>query len=370
MGGNILQLIFKELNSLFHDPIMLVLILFSFTISVYSGAKAIPEVLNKAPIAIVDEDHSILSQRIVDAFYPPYFIKPVLITQPEMDAGLDAGFYTFAVDIPPEFQKDLLAGRTPTIQLNVDATRLSQAFNGSGYIHNIIHQEVDEFIAHYRSSPSSMVNLATRIRFNPTLTKVWFGAITELINAVTMISIVLTGAALIREREHGTIEHLLVMPITPFEIMVSKILAMGLVVFLASIFSLLVVVEGLLSVPIEGSLSLFLIGVSLNLFATTSMGIFMGTLARSMPQFALLMILVLLPLELLSGGFTPQESMPKFVQYLMMFTPTPHFVSLAQSILFRGAGFQVVWPQFLTLIFMGIVFFMITLLRFRKTISS
>ena len=140
----------------------------------------------------------------------------------------------------------------------------------------------------------------------------------EIINNVTMLSIILTGAALIREREHGTIEHLLVMPITPFEIMISKIWAMGLVVLLACSFSLVFIVEGLLSIPIEGSIMLFLVGVILNLFATTSMGIFMGTIARSMPQFGLLIMLVLLPLELLSGGVTPRESMPEMVQILIL----------------------------------------------------
>ncbi|MCL9685265.1 ABC transporter permease [Legionella maioricensis] len=367
--SNILQLGFKEFNSLIRDPIMVVLILFAFTVSVYSGAKALPEVLNKAPIAIVDEDQSALSQRITDSFYPPHFIKPVMITPADIDKGMDEGIYTFIVDIPPEFQKDLLAGRSPTIQLNVDATRLSQAFNGNSYIYTIINQEVNAFISRYRAAPFSSVDLAIRMRFNPALTKVWFGALMQIINEITMLSIVLTGAALIREREHGTIEHLLVMPVTPFEIMVSKIWSMALVVLLASIFSLLIVVQGILSVPIEGSLTLFFIGVSLNLFATTSMGIFMATVARSMPQFALLLILILLPMELLSGGFTPQESMPKAVRFIMMFTPTPHFVSLAQAILFRGAGFPVVWPQFTILILIGAAFFTITLRRFRKTIG-
>ncbi|MDR3477249.1 MAG: ABC transporter permease [Gammaproteobacteria bacterium] len=367
--ANIFYLGIKEFRSIKRDPAMLALILFAFTISIYSAAKALPEVLNKAPIAIIDEDHSDVSRRIIDAFYPPHFIKPVLIAQSEMDAGLDAGYYTFALDIPPEFQKDLMADRSPTIQLNVDATQLNQAFNGSGYIHTIINQETNAFIRHYQSSSPPAIDLAIRIRFNPTLTKVWFGAIVEVINQITILSIILAGAALIREREHGTIEHLLVMPVTPFEVMVSKIWAMGLVVLIATTFSLLVVVQKILSVPIAGSLILFLVGVSLNLFATTSMGIFMGTTTRSMPQFALLMLLVLIPLDLLSGGFTPQESMPQAVQYIMMFTPTPHFISLAQSILFRGAGLDVVWPQFLALMVIGGAFFIITLMRFRKTMG-
>ena len=140
--ANILHLGIKELRSLARDPIMLVLIVYSFTVAIYAAATAMPETLNNAPIAIVDEDQSPLSQRIVDAFYPPYFLPPAMITPAEMDARMDAGLDTFALDIPPDFQRDVLAGRTPTIQLNVDATRMSQAFTGSGYIQSIVDGEV------------------------------------------------------------------------------------------------------------------------------------------------------------------------------------------------------------------------------------
>ncbi len=366
---NIRQLGIKELRSLVRDPIMQALIVFAFTISVYSGATAMPETLNKAPIGIVDEDQSPLSARIVDSFYPPHFLPPVLITPAEMDSRMDAGLDTFALNIPPEFQSDLLAGRQPTIQLNVDATRMTQAFSGSGYIQTMISSEVAEFVQRYRGTAVQPVELELRARFNPSLTQTWFGAVMEVINNVTMLSIVLTGAALIREREHGTIEHLLVMPVTPFEIMASKVWSMGLVVLVSCAFSLVFVVQGLLSVPIEGSLALFLLGTALHLFATTSMGIFLGTIARSMPQFGLLLMLLLLPLQMLSGGVTPRESMPDFIQVVMQIAPTTHFVSLAQAILYRGAGLDVVWPQCITLVLIGAAFFGITLVRFRKTIG-
>lgn len=247
---------------------------------------------------------------------------------------------------------------------------MSQAFLGNSYIQNITLGEVNEFLAKYRSDASLPVDLEVRMRFNPNLTQSWFGSVMAIINNITMLSIVLTGAALIREREHGTVEHLMVMPLTPFEIMLSKIWSMGLVVLVASAVSLLLVVKTLLQVPIEGSILLFMCGVALSLFATTSIGIFMGTLARSMPQFGLLMILVLLPLNMLSGGMTARESMPQLVQDIMLTMPTTHFVSLAQAILYRGAGFQIVWPQFIVLLIIGIVFFSFALMRFRKTIAT
>jgi ABC-2 type transport system permease protein len=367
---NIFHLGIKELRSLLRDPIMLVLIVYAFTLSIYTRATAIPETLNKAPIAIVDEDRSPLSARIISAFYPPYFLPPELITQAEMDARMDAGLDTFALVIPPEFQRDLLAARRPAIQLNVDATRMSQAFVGSGYVQTIVTDEVRAFAQRYRDSAASPVELALRVRFNPTLNKSWFGAVMQVINNITMLSIVLTGAALIREREHGTVEHLLVLPVTPFEIMTSKVWATALVVLVASSISLTAVVQGLLSVPLQGSLALFLAGTALHLFATTSMGIFLGTLARSMPQFGLLLMLVLLPLKMLSGATTPRESMPEIVQTMMLAAPNTHFVMLAQAILYRGAGLDVVWPQFIALALIGGVLFGLALWRFRKTIGE
>ncbi|SQC48547.1 multidrug ABC transporter permease [Klebsiella pneumoniae] len=367
---NIYNLGVKELRSLLGDKAMLALIVFAFTVSVYSSATVMPGSLHLAPIAVADMDKSQLSSRIINAFYRPWFLEPELITADEMDAGLDAGRYTFAINIPPNFQRDVLAGRQPEIQVNVDATRMSQAFTGNGYIQNIITGEVNSFIARYRDNSVLPVELAVRMRFNPNLEQERFGAVMAIINNITMLAIVLTGSALIREREHGTIEHLLVMPVTPFEIMMAKIWSMGLVVLVVSGLSLILMVQGILQVPIEGSITLFMLGVALSLFATTSIGIFMGTLARSMPQLGLLMILVLLPLQMLSGGSTPRESMPQLVQDIMLTMPTTHFVSLAQAILYRGASFAIVWPQFLTLLAIGGVFFTIALLRFRKTIGE
>ncbi|GAA5232918.1 ABC transporter permease [Verticiella sediminum] len=369
LWANTYRLGVKELWSLWRDPMMLILIVYVFTLSVYTAATAMPETLHLAPIAIVDEDQSPLSGRIASAFYPPYFTPPETATLNEIDAGLDAGRYTFAVVIPPNLQRDVLAGRAAEIQVNVDATRMSQAFTGNGYIQQIITAEVNEFVARYRQSAAPAVELQLRARFNPTLNQSWFGALMQIINNVTMLSIILTGAALIREREHGTIEHLLVMPVTPTEIMLAKVWSMGLVVLVAATFSLIVVVRGALGVPIAGSIPLFVAGAALNLFATTALGIFLATIARSMPQFGMLLVLVLLPLQMLSGGSTPRESMPDVVQNIMLLAPTTHFVELGQAILFRGAGFDVVWVQFVAMAVIGAVFFAVSLARFRKTLS-
>ena len=151
-AANILHLGIKELRSLLRDPIMVVLVIYAFTFSIYTAATAQPETLHKAAIAIVDEDRSPLSMRIADSFFPPHFLRPVFITQSEMDTRMDNGLDTFALNIPPDFQRDVLAGRNPSLQLNVDATRMSQAFTGSGYIQSMVLNEVNAFVQGYQAN--------------------------------------------------------------------------------------------------------------------------------------------------------------------------------------------------------------------------
>ena len=363
------QLGLKELRSLWHEKMLLIFVVMSFSFMVYSAATATSRELHNAPIAVVDEDRSQLSERIVAAFYGPHFKVPDRISLAEVDPGLDTGLYTFVLDIPPDFERDLMSGRQPAIQVNIDATRMSQAFIGAGYIQSIASREIESFALGRQDQAELPIDLVTRVMFNPNLTGVWFGGVMEIISQVTMLSIILTGAALIREREHGTLEHLLVMPVSPFQIMAAKVWANGGVVLVAAGLSLVGMIRGVLGVPIAGSVPLFLLGTVFHLFSTTSIGILLGTVARGMPQLGLLMILVILPLQLLSGGVTPRESMPDAVQILMLAAPTTHYVSLAQAILYRGAGLAVVWPQLVALVGIGSVVFLGALARFRRAVS-
>lgn len=368
--ANIYRLGIKELRSLWADKVLLVLICWAFSGAIYVAATATSQELHNAPVAVVDEDRSPLSERIVGAFYKPYFKLPQQIGPEQLDRGMDLGTYSFTLVIPHNFQHDVLAGRRPEIQLNIDATIMSQAFIGAGYIKSIALGEINEYLTGTRNEGATPIRLVPRVRYNPNLTGLWFGGVMEVINNVTMLTIILVGAAFIREREHGTLEHLLVMPLTPFEIMMAKIWANGLAVLLGVGFALTVVVRMLLQVPIAGSLPLFLAAAVAYLFAAASIGIFLGTVARSMPQLGLLILLAIMPLMLLSGGATPRESMPEVIQNIMLAAPTTYFVRLAQGILYRGAGFDVIWPDLLSMTAVGAVFFAIALVRFRRAVTQ
>src|ERR1700722_5864339 len=150
--------------------------------------------------------------------------------------------------------------------------------------------------------------------------------------------------------------HLLVIPLTPFEIAMSKVWANGSVITVAVGLSPYVVIRGMLAIPIAGSIPLFMIGDVIYLFFATAIGIFLGTVARSMPQLGLLYTLVYLPMNMLSGSNTPLESMPPWLATVMQASPPTHFVLFAQSILYRGTGLDVVWPQFLAVAVVGGLF--------------
>ena len=367
---NIFWLGTKELRSFFSDFVLLGLIVYAFSLAVIAQARSNSQEVYNASIAIVDEDHSQLSRRITYAFLPPYFQLPHLIAEPDIVPLMNVGKYTFVVDIPPNLERDVVAAHHTAIQVNVDATTMVQAGLGAGYIQRIITSEVADFLSHAEGGPLQRVNLAVRIEFNPNITTAWFTSVTSIINNVTMLAIILAGAALIREREHGTMDHLLVMPLTGFEIAMAKVWANGLVITIAVALSLYGVVRMLLGVPIAGSIPLFMIGVMIYLFFATAIGIFLGTVARSMPQLGLLFMLVYLPMNMLSGSNTPLESMPPWLATAMQASPSTHFVAFAQAILYRGAGMDVVWPEFAIVALIGGLFFVLAILRFRSVAAQ
>jgi ABC-2 type transport system permease protein len=366
---NILWLGLKELRSLCSDPVMLLFVIYAFTGAIYIQATGTSSEVNNASLAFVDEDGSTLSKELLNAFYPPRFQLPSLISADEVEDAMDQGRFMFVVVIPPQFEQDLKAGRSASLQLNIDATAMQQAAVGSGYIRNIITDRVANYLSRTDQTPPPPVNLVIRKLFNPNGISSWRTSVVAIINQITLLTVVLTGAAVLREREHGTLEHLLVMPLNAFEIAMAKVLANGFVILLATVASMFLVVKWALQVPFAGSVPLWLAGVLLYLFFATALGIFLGTISRSMAQFSLLIILIVIVLQLLSGGSTPVESQPVWLQYLTFLLPSRHFVSFSQIIIYRGGGLQAVWPQFLMVAAMGLTFFVYSLSLFRRSIA-
>lgn len=367
--ANVYYLGLKELASLAADAILLIFTVYWFSFMVYSEATGVQIEVQNANLAIVDGDRSELSRRLTDALRPPHFKPAAVIGRDSVDAEMDRGRFTFILDIPPHFEADILRDRRPSLQLNIDATALAQAGIGASYVEEIITREVDSFLQMRGTDAPAPVSSVTRTFFNPNLESLWFQSVNALIEKITLISMLLVGAAVIREREHGTIEHLLVMPLRPSEIAAAKIWANGLAVLTASALSLALVVRFVLQVPIEGSVVLFLLGTAIYLFATTSLGVLMATIANSMPQFGLLMTVVFINLTQLSGATSRLENMPELLQAILQVSPAVHYVEFSQSVLYRGAQLDIVWPHLLTLLGLGALFMSISLMRFRSMLA-
>lgn len=366
---NVIRLSRKELSSLLTDLILMFFIAFTLSAAVVSVAKGVKAEVDNASVGIIDNDHSMLSMRLRDAILPPYFKPPQIISHDQINGLMDKGAVIFVLDIPANFEEDLLAGRQPAVQLLVDATAMTQAGVGIFYFQQIFTREIMGFL-HLQGIDSMLpIQPVIRMLYNPNTKTAWFTSVMHIVITITILGIILVGAAVIREREHGTIEHLLVMPVRASEIAFAKILTNAAVILGASLLSIALVVHLGLGVPIHGSRLLFAVGTALFLFSVTALGIFLATLAPNMPQFGLLASVVILVLYLLSGAATPLESMPIAMQYISQIFPTTQYVALAQNILFRGAGFRIVWPEFAAMAFMGAAFMTLALGKFRSMLA-
>ncbi|WP_425091493.1 ABC transporter permease [Tropicimonas sp. S265A] len=358
----------KEVMSLRRDWVMMALLAWSFTLAPVMEATGVSSSVNNASIAFEDEDNSPLSRALANAFFPPEFQPVQQIVPGTGPAEMDAGRYLFVVAIPPGFEKDIRAARAPEIQVLIDATAMEQAGIGVSYISNILSAEIYRFAVGVDLVDPPQVDLILRSAFNPNREPVRFAGIVALIGQIMWLTTILTGAAMIREREHGTIEHLLAMPLTPLDIAMAKIWANAAVVLVAAGLSLVFVMQGTLGIVIAGSTALFLFGTALFLFTATALGVFLATIARSMAQFALLVMLIVLPMLMLSGGETPIEGQPPWLQTATLILPSRHYMSASQAIVFKGAGVETVWPEFLWMALLGLALLATSLLLFRRSV--
>ncbi len=360
----------KEIMSLRRDWIMMALLVWSFTLAPVMEATGVATSVNNASIAFEDEDNSPLSRRLATAFFQPEF-QPVVQIEPGSGAAeMDAGKFLFVVTIPPAFEKNLLAARTPEIQVMIDATAMEQAGIGANYITNILGAEIRRRMSGSELVSTPPVEIILRSAFNPNRDTVRFAGMVALIGQIMWLTTILTGAAMIREREHGTIEHLLAMPLAPFDIAVAKIWANAAVVMGATGLSLIFVMQGVLDIHIAGSVPLFLLGTALFLFTATALGVFLATITRSMAQFALMVMLTVLPMLMLSGGETPVEGQPEWLQAITILLPSRHYMAASQGIVFKGAGIDIVWPEFAWMAVLGIVLLVMSLGLFRKSVAQ
>jgi ABC-2 type transport system permease protein len=364
---HIYRLGLKELITFRYDYVLIVMVIYSFTVMVIVPSKGTGLQVRNSSVAYVDEDQSRLSARIIDAIQPPFFQKPVAITFPEINQALDRAEYIFVIHIPAGFQKDIESGKKPEVSIDVDATAIGHAKLGSSYLNRIINEETSTYLLGSRKPAPPPIQITTRVLYNQNRESSWFMSVVFLTHMITLLSIILPAAALIKEKERGTVEHLLVMPLVPLEITIAKVWANSFIVVVGAMFSLFFSIKWVVGAPIHGSTPLFFLGTIIFLYATTELGVFLATIAKNQPQAGLLSMPIIVPISMLNGGTTPLESMPRFLQLIMQFAPTTHYMEFCSRVLFRDAGIGVVWPQLLAMAAIGTVLFIGAMIRFRAT---
>ena len=363
----------KELKQLSRDPILLIVIVYFFTVDIYVAASGIQMDLKQAAIVVLDHDHSAASRDLIYRFRPPYFdLQGEISSEHEAREMLDRGDVLAVLDIPADFQRDLMRGKSVSVQMQVDASNATLGTLATTYAGQIVarfgQEQAEERLglteAQLQAVP--VIQDRHRVYYNPNQTDPWFMSISELLTVITMLSLMLPAAAAVREKERGTIEQLAVSPLTPAQILFPKVLAMGMIILLGTAVSLFLVILPAFHLPIKGSLVLFFIVTALYVFATSGLGLFIATLSHNLGQVVMLVILIMMPLLLLSGAWTPPEAMPDALRMAMVLSPLSYFIEMGYGILLKGAGLDILWDSLLGLTLLGIAIFSFGVWRFRR----
>ena len=288
---------------------------------------------------------------------------------------LDRGAAAVLLAIPPRFGERLEEGAGVSVQLLVDATHASTGYLASSYGARITARFGREWAAGdlARRGISGVrgpsIEHRPRIWANATLDEPWFATISELLTMITVACVLLPAAALVREKERGTIEQLLVSPLSPSQVMLSKTAAMTLVTLIGTAVAYFGIMRPVYGVPARGSLVLFFALTAVYAFTTAGLGLVAGTFARRSGQVGMLALLIVMPVVMLSGIRTPWESMPGWLRVVMMVSPLRHFIEIAYGILLRGAGLTVIWDSVLAMAVLGGLLFAAGVWRFRRQLS-
>ena len=358
----------KELLQLMRDLPLVLFLIYSFTLSMYVSAAGVTMQLRNAALLVHDADHSRSSRELIHLFQPPYFRVLGEISDAKNGMRqLDRGGAMALLDIPPRFHEALRGGEQPALQLLVDTTNAAQGLSAAGYAGRIVARfGLERGVPGHRGSDLPIVNSEHRVWFNQNQNETWFQSITHLLRMVTIFSILLPAAALVREKERGTVEQLLVSPLSPFQIMCSKVLAMAAVILVATAVAFFLVMQPAFGVPMRGSGALFFLLTAVFVVTSAGFGLLAATLTRNQAQVGMLTLLLIAPMLLLSGIASPFEAMPAWVQGLMALSPLRYYIDITMGILLKGAGLTLLWSSVMTMTVLGTAVFSLGIWRFRR----
>jgi ABC-2 type transport system permease protein len=370
MGRRLLALVRKEFSQLFRDVPMLLILAWAFTGAVYTSGHGIATELHQYPVVVLDLAQGRESRELVSRFRAPYFkIVGRAGSDDEVVAWLDQGRASLAVVVPPDFERRLREGAA-RFQVISDGSQSMTATLAGAHIASIAHGYSVERLQAGRLGVGRVpqVEVRPRVEYNPNLVDTWFSSLLEVLNQATMIAMLLAAAAMVREREYGTVEHLLVSPLRPIELFAAKLVPVVALVPLAVVGSVLAVVHGAFDTPIRGSVALFYAVTVVYVFAMASLGLGIAVLARNMGQAMMMLLLIMYPMMLLSGVFTPLESQGTAMRTVGLLSPVRHYVDFGYQVLFKGNGLAYVWHDVVGILVLGVVLFVLSVRRFARLV--
>ncbi|BCB95564.1 ABC transporter [Dissulfurispira thermophila] len=377
MMRRLLSLVQKEFAQILRDKALLFILAWAFTGAIYTAGHGMSMEVKRFPTIIFDMSKGTASRELISRVQMPYFkVLSYIQREEEITEWLDSGRASMAIVIPPDFQRRINGREDAKIQVITDGTISMSATIATAYLAQIASSYSMEIMEKQgRFTRAAFENLPIiderlRVEFNPNNLSSWFTSLLELLNMFTMVSLLLTAAALVREKEYGTLEQLLVSPARLGEIFISKIIPTIVIVLCLSILSIFLVLKPIFNVPIRGSLLLFYSIAAIYVFTMSSLGIAIATVARNLSQAMMIMLLILAPMLFLSGAWTPPEAMAPWMQWASHISPMRYFIDFGYSVLFKGNGIAYVWKDVAGIIIMGILLFSFSIWWFGKKTAS
>ncbi len=372
----LIVLLKKEFLQLLRDKILIIILIYAFTIDVYVGGEGVKLEVNNFPTIIQDQSKSFKSRELISRFREPYFkILAFVESDKEVVDWLDKGKASMAIIIPPDFERKVDKGQGK-IQVIIDGTMSITATMAVSYVAEITNDYAIELferkgrVTKHFFETLPQIDERTRVLFNPNCISEWFMGLAELFNVVTMVPLLITAAVLIKEKEYGTIEQLLVTPVRSWEIFLAKILPTVIIVSLLTMLSIFIMIKGVFKVPIRGNLFLFYIVTCLYIFSLSSIGIAIATMVGNLSQAMMVIMIILVPMLMISGVWTPPEAMRLFARYISLLSPMRYYLDFGYGVILKGNSLKYVWQDILGIIFIGSLLLFFSALRFRQSFAK
>ncbi|MDD5518637.1 MAG: ABC transporter permease [Candidatus Omnitrophota bacterium] len=368
-------ILIKEFKQIFRDPRMRTVIFITPLIQILLFGYAANKDINYVPTAILDRDNTKESRELLRRFtYSKYFIpEHYIFSEKEQNFILDKGLASVVIHIDRGFGRDLNAGKDASIQLAFDGTDSNTAMIIMGYANTIVSDYQYDLLkealeAGGLTGSAPRVDLRDRAWFNGNLISRNYYLPGVIAIIVTMMSLLLTSMAIVKEKEIGTMEQLIVSPLKPLDLIVGKLLPFAIIA-LVQIILITILGVAWFHIPLRGNLFLLLLSTCVYLFTTLGIGLFISTISSTQQEAMMSVFLFYMPAMLLSGFAYPIANMPQWIQWFTLVNPLRYFMVIVRSLFLKGVGVEVLWPQLIPLMIMGILVITFSAFRFRKSLG-